>query len=359
MAKALQQLYKRVYEGANYRLRDVAGGRFASHCRPTSIVFLLTELCTAKCVHCDIWKNRFKEDTPTAEQWRQVMTDLRRWLGPVQVSVSGGEALMKAFTPELVGHASSIGLFIECLTHGYWEDQTKIERLALANPWRITVSIDAIGDTHTRLRGRPKFWERTSTSLRTLTRMRQEKGLQYIIRLKTVIMSHNLDEVAGVARFAAENGMESFYQPIEQNYNTPEDPRWFESSENWPQDTAKAIATVRNLMDLKRQGLPIANSEAQLEAMIPYYENPAAMRIAVQSHGAHERRMPCSAVTTLQFQSNGDVTVCYGQKPVGNIKQLPIREIWENRPHWWESGCCLDRRCTPEEKERLSLPVLP
>lgn len=64
MAKALQQLYKRVYEGANYRLRRVAGGRFAEHCRPTSIVFLLTELCTAKCVHCDIWKTGSKKTPP-------------------------------------------------------------------------------------------------------------------------------------------------------------------------------------------------------------------------------------------------------------------------------------------------------
>jgi MoaA/NifB/PqqE/SkfB family radical SAM enzyme len=276
----------------------------------------------------------------------------------VQITFSGGEALMKPFTTDLVAHASSQGLFLEILTHGYWEDQGKIERLALANPWRVTISMDAIGETHTRLRGRPKFWERTSNSLNTLTRLRKEKGLGYSIRLKTVIMAQNLDEVANVTRYAAEHGMESFYQPIEQNYNTAEDPLWFEKSENWPRDTEKAVATVRQLMELKRQGLPIANSMDQLEAMIPYYRNPASMRIAVQSHVAHERRAICAATTTLQFQSNGDVTICYGQKPVGNIKTAPIRQIWENRPQWWNSGCCLERRCSVEEKEHLSLPVL-
>jgi hypothetical protein len=49
--------YKRVFEGINYRLRNFAGGRFASYCRPTSVVLLLTEHCNARCVHCDIWKN--------------------------------------------------------------------------------------------------------------------------------------------------------------------------------------------------------------------------------------------------------------------------------------------------------------
>src|SRR5262245_27941193 len=124
------RLYRRLHEGINYRLRTFARGRFASHCRPPEAMFLLTELCNARCVHCDIWKNRGKEDSPTTEQWKGVLTDLRRWLGPVHVVFSGGEALLRPFTVELAHHAHSLGLFLEVLTHGYWDDQTKIEQLA-------------------------------------------------------------------------------------------------------------------------------------------------------------------------------------------------------------------------------------
>ncbi len=358
MSPRLSVAYKRVYEGVNYRLRGFAGGRWASLCRPTSIILLLTELCNARCVHCDIWKNRGKEDSPTVDQWKTLLSDLRRWLGPVQVTFSGGEALLRAFTTELVAEGSSIGLLIELLTHGYWDDQTRIEKLALAKPWRVTVSVDGIGDTHTKIRGRERFFEKTNATLRTLQRMRKEQRLDYAIRLKAVIMSHNLDDVPEVAQFAQQGGMDVFYQPIEQNYNTPEDPRWFEQSENWPRDTAKVISVIEQLVQLKRQGLPIANSYAQLEAMIPYFRNPDALRISMQSHSAHERRRLCSALTTLQIQANGDVTVCTGLKPVGNIKTAPIREIWENRPRVWEGGCCLSWRCSPAEKETLSLPIL-
>src|SRR4051794_38078553 len=49
-------IYRRVYEGVNYRLRTFAGGHYASACRPVSIVLLLTERCNARCIHCDIWK---------------------------------------------------------------------------------------------------------------------------------------------------------------------------------------------------------------------------------------------------------------------------------------------------------------
>ena len=108
MPAAWGDLYRRAYEGANYRLRGAAGGRFASWCRPTSIVILLTELCNARCVHCDIWKNKGKEDGPTFEEWKTVLRDLRSWLGPVHIAFSGGEGMLRPFTTDLAAYASSL-----------------------------------------------------------------------------------------------------------------------------------------------------------------------------------------------------------------------------------------------------------
>jgi len=348
-------LYRRIYYGVNHRLRTFAGARWASHCRPTSICLLLTQLCNARCVHCDIWKNRGRDDSPTTEQWLVLLTDLRRWLGPVEVVFTGGEALLKPFAPQLVAHASSIGLNAELLTHGYWDDQSKIEKLALALPHRVTVSLDGLGETHTRIRGRQGFFEKTERTLQTLQRVRREQGLKFTIRLKTVIMEHNLNDVCRLAEYARQGGMESFFQPIEQNYNTREDSRWFDASPNWPHSTAKAVEVVRSLIDLKKQGLPIANSYGQLEVMIPYFEDPNSLRVATQAHSAHERKAICAALTALQISSNGDVLTCSQTPPVGNFKRTPIRTIWENRPRLWEGGCCMESRCTEAEKELLQI----
>jgi MoaA/NifB/PqqE/SkfB family radical SAM enzyme len=347
--------YRTIYEGLNYRLRTFAGGCFASFCRPVSIGFMLTSLCNARCVHCDIWKNKGKPDSPTAEQWKKVLTDLRAWLGSVGVYFSGGEALLVPFAPDLVAHASNIGLFVEFLTHGYWDDQSRIERLAMANPGRITISLDGLGEAHSKIRGREKFFEKTTTSIRTLQRLRQENRLRFTIRLKHVIMAQNLGQAAEVARFANQDGMEVFFQPVEQNYNTPEDPRWFEHTDNWPTDTERAVGIVRELIQLKRNGLPIANSYEQLEVMIPYFRDPAAMRVSTTQHTAHERKAVCTALTNLELWPNGDVLPCYGMPAVGNVKERSIREIWENRPQWWNGGCCLERRCGEREKELLSI----
>lgn len=340
-------LHKRLYEAFNHRLRTAAGGRWAGHCRPTSIALLVTERCNARCLHCDIWKNRGKEDAPSLEEWQRVLTDLRRWLGPVQVTLTGGEALLVPHTPELIRHGSSLGLLVEVLTHGYWGDQSRIEALAMARPWRITMSLDGLGAVHSKVRGREGFFERSEGSLATLLRLRRERGLGYTVRLKTVVMRHNLGQLRPLAEYATRDGVDIFFQPIEQNYNTPEDPEWFRHSDNWPEDPATAARAVRELRDLKAAGAHIANSNAQLEAMERYFLDPATWRVATQSHAAHERQLTCAALDLLQIQSNGDVTVCVSRPPVGNIREAGIADIWGSRPRWWEGGCCLGSRLAP------------
>lgn len=344
MTTLLSNSYRRAYEGVNYRLRSFAGGRWASLCHPTSIALLMTERCNARCIHCDIWKNRGAEPRLEMLEWRVLLEDLRKWLGPVQVVFTGGEALLNPDTIDLVEYSSAIGLFVEVLSHGFWKDQSKIEKLALARPSRVTISFDGFGETRDQIRGRAGFAENTERSLQTLMRLRAERRLDMAIRLKTVIMQQNLEQVGEVARFAAEQGLEVFYQPIEQNYNTPEDSTWFEHSETWPRNPSQAVIAVRQLCELKNQGLPIVNSYEQLQVMIPYFTDPASSRVAVQAHNAHEPQQLCSALTMLQIQANGDVTVCSARKAIGNVRSGPIRTIWNQRPHWWDEGCCLEHR---------------
>lgn len=352
-----ERAYKRLYEGFNYRLRAFSSGRFAALCRPTSISILLTERCNARCVHCDIWKNKGGEPGPSAEEWRRVLDELRDWLGAVHVTLTGGEALLRPYTVDLVARASSRGLFLEVLSHGYWLDQSRVEKLALANPWRVTISLDAVSDTHSKIRGRPDFFPTTMKSIETLLRLRRERKLGYHLRLKTVVMEHNLDEVAEVARFATQEGVHVFYQPIEQNYNTEEDPFWFDNGANWPRDIDKAVRVVEDLIRLKRQGLHIDNSYDRLEAMSAYFRDPAGLRIATVAHTAHEHQPLCSALTTLQIQANGDVKACVSSGTIGNIRETPIRRIWENRPRWWEQGCCIGRRTAAAQSAGIAAGV--
>ena len=339
----IKNVYRKLYQAANYRLRSAWGGRLASYVRPTFIALLLTKRCNARCVHCDIWKNQGDEDTLTLDEWKALLSELRRWLGPVHIHITGGEALLRPYAPEVAAHASSLGFFVEFLTNGYSNDQRRIERLAKARPARVTISLDGVGETHSTVRGREGFWEKTSQSIDTLRRVRQEKGSHFSIRLKTVVMDHNLDAVADVARYARSNGLEVLYQPIEQNYDTPDDPDWFEHAPTWPRDPEKAVRVVEDLISLQREGLPIVNTDAEFAAMTRYFRNPRSNAAEVQAHVSHERRAMCSSLGNLQIEPNGDVLTCFKMPPIGNARSEPIRMIWSNRPRWWEGGCCLEK----------------
>ena len=97
------------------------------------------------------------EDYRGAERIKATLSDLRTWLGPIQITFTGGEALLKPYTIGLVEYGVSLGLEIEVLTHRYWKDQSKIEKLALARPWRVTISFDGLDAVHNKIRGRDDF----------------------------------------------------------------------------------------------------------------------------------------------------------------------------------------------------------
>jgi len=345
-----------LYRKATGRLASAAIGRapqlLGRFGRPGQVICLITERCSAKCVHCDLWRNRGRETGPTEQEWRATLDEIRDWLGPIPVVFTGGEALLKPFTINLVAYATRLGLEVELLTHGYWRDQALIEALAMADPRQVTLSLDGLGATHDRVRGREGFFERTQTSIETLLRVRQQQGLQLRILLKTVIMSHNLDALGDVARFATARGLAVRYQPIEQNYGQSQDPQWQDASSNWPADTAAAIAAVERLIELKRQGLNIENAELEFERMKLYFRDPDRYRVRIQNHDFSAR---CGAMGFMQIQANGDVKACFAAPSIGNCRQARLRDLWHQRPALWQQGCCLEQRMSPSEKSDTGL----
>ena len=340
------EVYNRVHAAASSRLQRLAGGRFADRCLPFDISIAMTARCNARCVHCNIWRQKGREEVIPLDAWRSVLRELRDWLGPVHVTITGGEALLRPHTPDVVAFGSSIGLLVEHLTHGYWRDQTRVEALARANPWRITMSLDGIGEAHDTVRGRAGFFDVAMRSLDTIRRVGEEQGRSIPVRFKAVIMQHNLHDLANIARFAEGSDCDVLYQPIVQNYASEEDPTWYLRSANWPKDRTAAVAAVRELIELKQAGYPIANTVAHLEGMIAYFSDPDAQRLAAQHHAASSAAVSCSAAGGLAIAANGDVRGCQSKPAYGNILQDSIRSIWRRRPQYWRTGCCMSEQAS-------------
>jgi MoaA/NifB/PqqE/SkfB family radical SAM enzyme len=349
----LDRLYRRFHSGINNRLARWQGGRWAHFVRPSLAALLLTKRCNSRCLHCNLWQVTGPEENLGLKEWQVVLDDLRNWLGPVHVVLTGGEALLQPFTPELLRYGVSRGFFMELLTNGYRNDPELLKQVALADPAQITLSVDGVGEAHSKVRGRNDFWEHTSEAIATLSRLRRDHRLGYKILLKTVIMRQNLGNVAEVARYARQEGVELLYQPVEQNYGADEDPSWFDHAPTWPEDDEKAVGVVKDILTLKDEGFPILNSKEQLEVMIPYFRDPAGSQETVKAHTSHEDQPLCAAVSMLQIEPDGDVTICSRRSPVGNICDRPISDIWKSRPHWWRGdGCGIEFFCPCDPRRR-------
>ena len=86
--------------------------------KPTGAIAILTYRCNARCVHCYSYDVPRMEELST-DQWFAALDELRSWLGPVFLSITGGEALLRKDALEIAGHAARLGFWVELLTNGW------------------------------------------------------------------------------------------------------------------------------------------------------------------------------------------------------------------------------------------------
>ena len=95
-------IYRRLHEGINDRLRTFA--------RPLPRIAVRERSCSSS--------------PSSAMRGARIVTS-GKTARAVHAVFTGGEALLKPFTIELVDHAHKVGLFLEVPTHGYWDDRRR------------------------------------------------------------------------------------------------------------------------------------------------------------------------------------------------------------------------------------------
>jgi MoaA/NifB/PqqE/SkfB family radical SAM enzyme len=173
---------------------------------------------------------------------------------------------------------------------------------------------------------------------------RKASRRNFRIWLKTVVMRSNLAELADIARLASDLGVEVFYQPIEQNYGQKYDPYWYQQSNLWVEGADAAARSIDDLVRLKQNGLPIANSESNLQVIPQYFRHPDLWMRKVRDHVAEGDSSFCmSGVEYFEILPNGDVKICGGGETIGNCRETHPRKIWRTRPACWREKCNVAR----------------
>ena len=106
------------------------------------------------------------------------------------------------------------------------------------------------------------------------------------------------------------------FQPMDRWTQETYDELWIEE-EDWPE----LREVVQQLIEMKRNGAPILNSELVLSAFVMHY----------REEKAPPETLPCRVgLRNFFIRPDGNVEVCWHFPPIGNIKEKSAREIWES-----------------------------
>lgn len=268
----------------------------------------LVRACDYRCRHCDVWSLRPPPDALTFGDWSRLLREIAAWRGGrAQLSFTTGEPFLHPRLLELVSEASRLGLDTFLNTHGGRIDAPTAEGVVASGLGALWVSLDGHAPgTHDASRGVPRAHERAVRAVANLRRAGYRRT-----GLVSIVMAHNLGELADLARWAGERGLIGVeFQPLH-----PVGRDW---RSLWPGDRVALRRAFDEVEAARRSGAPIVNPPEQLEAMARYYEEPRAVF----------PRFDCRSARTLIVESDGQVRLCRFMGAIGRVQEASLPALW-------------------------------
>ncbi len=165
--------------------RGHGAARTASERKPI-VVWNITRRCNLKCVHC--YSDSDAREYPGELDWdqcRAVVDDLAQF-GVPALLLSGGEPLIHPRFFDLAGYAREKGLRLTLSTNGTLIDRDHATRLKQLGFSYVGISLDGIGETHDKFRGRTGAFEKTVEAFRHCKAVGQNAGLRLTLSANTI-----------------------------------------------------------------------------------------------------------------------------------------------------------------------------
>ena len=300
---------------------------------PYHMVWLATNACNARCVHCSSnAAKRLPGELSTAEAKR--LFDELAEMGVFNVAISGGEALTRPDLFEIIEHGASLGIRLGLGSNGSTVSRQVVRHLKEAGLERLQISIDGVEATHDRARRWPGLYRKAERAI--------ELGLEGGLRVHVCFTAHRMNhgelrEVVGqcvlwgVHRF----NMSRFVPTGRGDAELDLTPREWER-------------LVGDLEVVRRE----------LAGRIEFTTHLAQSILANPELGCQAGFLGCQAgVGQGCIGPVGQVTPCVMLPVVaGNIRRKPLREIWETSPvlvalrdrdrlGGWCHSCAFRERC--------------
>ncbi len=240
-------------------LNSMLKSRFFTH-RPFFLAHAMTFGCNSRCKTCTYWKNisRMKEDMKTEEVFQ--MLDEAYDAGMRGYYMFGGEPLIRQDIAEITDYAKNKGFITVMNTNGSLLEQkaAKLKNLDFA-----FVSLDYYNDYDDVIRGRPNTFGEVIRGIYELKKIGRTK-----VALVTTISSLNWNSMRRMAELASDLGVGISFNSVEQSMDFGQTTTETTPNFDVGLDSEKLKEFYRTLLELKREGFPLLETEEVLEDFV-------------------------------------------------------------------------------------------
>jgi len=280
---------------------------------PNLIDLRLTLKCNLKCQQCPEWKmSGFKE--LSTEQWKNIILDIKSYIGPYFLRFYGGEPFCRGDLLELINFCSQNDISPLITTNGTIMTESLAKELRKNNPALINISLDGFQpQTHDKLRGIKGTYHKVMETIDHL------KG-KVPIQINTTIMDDNLDEILDLCNFAYRHKIQISFQGLINMTGGTEKLSFPKEHYLFPQDLKKLDYVISEVVRRKKYNKGIVNSRQQFARLKAYYHFSAQLK-----------KKYCEIIASHIFiKQDGNLRVCLFREPIGNLANDSLKDIWKS-----------------------------
>jgi MoaA/NifB/PqqE/SkfB family radical SAM enzyme len=293
-------------------------------CGPIHGTIIVTYRCNYDCVMCDMPEKCARKQSAgvselSTERFRALIGEFAR-LGTPGLGFTGGEPLMRADIYDLLACTRQHGMITHLNTNGYFMDDAAAGRIVAIGVDSVNISLDgACPETHDRIRNHAGAFERATTAVGRLRRLR--RGSLPRIKNVAVIDETTIDEVPDMIRLSRDIGADCIEFIPRQPLSDVDHARAGSApvDENLLLRVDRMVEQIRNAA---RDGFCIENS-------------PAHLRLFRSSFAGIPSPVRCRAgYNSLAVDCYGDVFPCFPWgcwgKTAGNVREGSLVELWNS-----------------------------
>lgn len=186
--------------------------------KPTQIVYMITDRCNSRCVHCNIWRKEPAKNPLTPKEVEEVFSE-DLFKDVKYVLCTGGEPTIRNDLEDIILsiHKALPKATIQLSTNGLLPDRViEVVKTAIKHDisFDVGVSLDGIGEEHDKIREVKGNFEKADRLIHELVKLRKSHKDKLHIAAGIVLSDltlHSLEEVRKYAKGLNINLTEAWY----------------------------------------------------------------------------------------------------------------------------------------------------